>query len=153
MSDLTSARAVSALELTAAIIAAYVSNNPVPTAELAPLIAQVHGAISGLDAGTLTAETGAARQADAEKPSAAQIRKSVRHDGIVSFIDGRTYKTLKRHLTSYGLDPRAYRDRYGLPADYPMVTDEYAERRSALAKEIGLGRPGAMAGRRDRRAA
>ncbi|UIY43518.1 Ros/MucR family transcriptional regulator [Methylobacterium radiotolerans] len=145
----TSASSVSTLELTAAIVAAYVSNNPVPMAELASLIARVHGAITM----TLTPEAGAARQADVEKPSAAQIRKSVRHDGIVSFIDGRTYKTLKRHLTSYGLDPRAYRDRYGLPADYPMVTDEYAERRSALAKEIGLGRPGAIARRRDRRAA
>ena len=130
------------IELAGDIVAAYVSNNPVPAAELPALIARVHGAIAGLVTGTLTTETGAAVQADVEKPSAAQIRKSVRPDGIVSFIDGKTYKTLKRHLTSHGLDPRGYRDRYGLPADYPMVAPSYAEQRSALAKAIGLGVPG-----------
>ena len=133
--------------ITAELVAAYVSNNPVPAAELPAVIARVHGAIAGLVTGTLTTETGAAVQADVEKPSAAQIRKSVRPDGIVSFIDGKTYKTLKRHLTSHGLDPRGYRDRYGLPADYPMVAPSYAEQRSALAKAIGLGQPGAMAER------
>ena len=79
----------------------------------------------------------------AEMPSAAQIRKSINPDGIVSFIDGKTYKTLKRHLTSRGLDPKSYRARYGLPADYPMVAPSYAAQRSALAKTIGLGVPGA----------
>ena len=78
-----------------------------------------------------------------EQPSSAEIRKSVRPDGIVSFIDGKTYKTLKRHLTSRGFDPKTYRDRYGLPLDYPMVASRYAEQRSALAKAIGLGRVGA----------
>jgi predicted transcriptional regulator len=135
------------IELAGDIVAAYVSNNPVPVAELPALITRVHGAIAGLVSGTLTADTGATAQADVEKPSAAQIRKSVRPDGIVSFIDGKTYKTLKRHLTSRGLDPRSYRDRYGLPADYPMVAPSYAEQRSALAKAIGLGQPGAMATR------
>jgi predicted transcriptional regulator len=137
--------------LTAALVAAYVSNNPVPAAELPALIARVHGAISGLVSGTLTAETsftgGAPAQAEVDRPSTAQIRKSVRPDGIVSFLDGKTYKTLKRHLTSHGLDPKAYRERYGLPADYPMVAPAYAEQRSALAKAIGLGQPGAMAER------
>ena len=133
--------------ITAELVAAYVSNNPVPASELPALIAWVHGAVSGLVAGTLTPESGAAPQAEIEKPGAAQVRKSVRQDGIVSFIDGKTYKTLKRHLTSHGLDPRSYRDRYGLPADYPMVAPSYAEQRSALAKAIGLGQPGAMAER------
>ncbi|MCJ2084636.1 MucR family transcriptional regulator [Methylobacterium sp. E-005] len=135
----------SAINLSCEIVAAYVSNNPVPAAELPALIARVHGAIAGLVLGTLTSETGATASAEIDRPSPAQIRKSVRPDGIVSFIDGKTYKTLKRHLTSHGLDPRAYRDRYGLPADYPMVAPAYAEQRSALAKAIGLGRPGAMA--------
>ena len=142
--------------MTAELVAAYVSNNPVPAAELPALIARVHGAISGLVAGTPAAQAGAAPQAEVEKPSAAQIRKSVRHDGIVSFIDGKAYKTLKRHLTGHGLDPRSYRERYGLPADYPMVAPNYAAQRSALAKAIGLGRPGAQAEReatRGRRAA
>ncbi len=135
------------IELAGDIVAAYVSNNPVPAAELPALIARVHGAISGLVTGTLTAETGVPAQAEVERPSTAQIRKSVRPDGIVSFLDGKTYKTLKRHLTSHGLDPKAYRERYGLPADYPMVAPSYAEQRSALAKAIGLGQPGAMAER------
>ncbi|MCJ2084404.1 MucR family transcriptional regulator [Methylobacterium sp. E-005] len=143
------------IELAGDIVAAYVSNNPVPATELPALIARVHGAIAGLGSGTLTTESGAAAQPEIDRPSAAQIRKSVRPDGIVSFIDGKTYKTLKRHLTSHGLDPRAYRDRYGLPADYPMVAPAYAEQRSALAKAIGLGQPGAMAERerKGRRAA
>ncbi|UIY41033.1 Ros/MucR family transcriptional regulator [Methylobacterium radiotolerans] len=132
--------------MTAELVAAYVSNNPVPAAELPALIVRVHGAISGLVAGTPTA-AGAAPQVEVEKPSATQIRKSVRHDGIVSFIDGKLYKTLKRHLASHGLDPRSYRDSYGLPTDYPMVAPGYAEQRSALAKAIGLGQPGAMARR------
>ncbi len=134
------------IELAGDIVAAYVSNNPVPAAELPALIVRVHGAISGLVAGTPTA-AGAAPQVEVEKPSATQIRKSVRHDGIVSFIDGKLYKTLKRHLASHGLDPRSYRDSYGLPTDYPMVAPGYAEQRSALAKAIGLGQPGAMARR------
>ena len=127
------------------IVAAYVSNNSVPSSELPNLIRSVHDAVRGLTSGSTVNEIAASD--DVEKPNAAQIRKSVHPDGIVSFIDGKTYKTLKRHLTSHGLDPRSYRDRYGLPADYPMVAPSYAERRSALAKAIGLGQPGAMAER------
>ncbi|KQS64020.1 MucR family transcriptional regulator [Methylobacterium sp. Leaf361] len=130
-------------ELTADIVSAYVSNNPVPPAELPALIAKVHGAVAAL---TSTGGMGAAAPiVEIEKPTPAQIRKSVRDDGIVSFIDGKAYKTLKRHLSANGLDPKSYRDRYGLPADYPMVAPSYAEQRSALARAIGLGRPGAMA--------
>jgi predicted transcriptional regulator len=139
----TSPNSSAPTELAAGIVAAYVSNNPVPAVELPALITRVHRAIADLVSGTLTADTGAAVQADVEMPSAAQIRKSINPDGIVSFIDGKTYKTLKRHLTSRGLDPKSYRDRYGLPADYPMVAPSYAAQRSALAKTIGLGVPGA----------
>jgi predicted transcriptional regulator len=153
MSETSDEKAGALTALTAELVAAYVSNNSVPAAELPALIARVHGAIAGLVAGTLTAETGAAAPVDMDKPGAAQIRKSVRPDGIVSFIDGKTYKTLKRHLTSHGLDPKSYRERYGLPADYPMVAPSYAEQRSALAKAIGLGQPGAMAERKGRQAA
>ena len=83
---------------------------------------------------------------NAEKPTPAQMRNSVAADGIISFIDGRTYKTLKRHLTTHGLTPQAYRERYGLPSEYPMVAPEYSARRSALARAIGLGRVNAYAG-------
>jgi predicted transcriptional regulator len=129
------------------VVAAYVSNNPVPAAELPALIARVHSAIAGLTSGAGTAAAGEAARETVDKPSPAQIRKSVQQDGIVSFIDGKTYKTLKRHLTANGLSPQSYRERYGLPADYPMVAPSYAEQRSALAKAIGLGQPGAMAER------
>ena len=128
------------------VVAAYVSNNPVPASELPALIARVHGAIAGLVTGAPVAGAAVARET-VDKPSPAQIRKSVQHDGIVSFIDGKTYKTLKRHLTANGLSPQSYREQYGLPTDYPMVAPSYAEQRSALAKAIGLGQPGAMAER------
>ncbi|MET3415225.1 MucR family transcriptional regulator [Methylobacterium sp. 1030] len=131
------------VELASDIVAAYVSNNSIPAPELPNLIWSVHVAVRGLTLGATSSAV--ATSDDIAKPSPAQIRKSVRHDGIVSFIDGKTYKTLKRHLTSHGLDPRSYRDRYGLPADYPMVATSYAEQRSALAKAIGLGRPDVMA--------
>jgi predicted transcriptional regulator len=77
-----------------------------------------------------------------EKPTPAQVRKSITPDAIISFIDGKAYKTMKRHLGTHGLDPHSYRQRYGLPSDYPMVAPNYAAQRSALAKSIGLGRPG-----------
>jgi predicted transcriptional regulator len=123
------------------IVAAYVSNNSIPASELPSLIQSVHSAISGLASGSVPGESAS----EIDRPTPAEIRKSVRPDGIVSFIDGKSYKTLKRHLTSNGLDPRSYRERYGLPADYPMVAPSYAAQRSALAKAIGLGRPGALA--------
>jgi predicted transcriptional regulator len=151
MTDTPSASAGTFTTITAELVAAYVSNNSLPVSELPALITRVHDAIAALASGTTPAETGTATP-DVERPGPAQIRKSVRHDGIVSFIDGKTYKTLKRHLTGHGLDPKSYRDRYGLPADYPMVAPSYAEQRSALAKAIGLGQPGAMA-ERDRKAA
>jgi predicted transcriptional regulator len=124
------------LDLAGDIVAAYVSNNPVRPSDLPDLIRNVYGALSGLDNGTAKA----AAEPEVEKPTAAQIRKSVTPEGIISFLDGKTYKTLKRHLTGHGLDPQGYRARFGLSADYPMVAPEYAARRSELAKSIGLGR-------------
>jgi predicted transcriptional regulator len=135
------------IEVTSEIITAYVSNNPVPASELAALIANVHSAVTGLAAG---GGSDVAAPDKIEKPTHAQIRRSIRDNGIVSFIDGKTYKTLKRHLTSHGLDPKSYRDRYGLPADYPMVAPSYAAQRSALAMRIGLGQLGASRGGKQR---
>jgi len=74
-----------------------------------------------------------------EKPTAAQIKKSITPDGLVSFEDGKSYKTLRRHLTIRGLTPEAYRAKYGLPVDYPMTAPSYSAQRSALAKSLGLG--------------
>ncbi|MDR7038821.1 putative transcriptional regulator [Methylobacterium sp. BE186] len=130
------------IELAAEIVAAYVSNNPVPVAELPALIGNVHQALNGLATGTAQAVA-----EEVEKPTPSQIKKSITPDGLISFIDGRPYKTLKRHLAGHGLDPYSYRQRYGLPSDYPMVAASYAAQRSELAKAIGLGRAGAQAER------
>ena len=83
-----------------------------------------------------------------EKPTAAQIRKSVTPDHLISFLDGKPYRSLKRHLTSQGMTPAEYRQKFGLPHDYPMVAASYAAARSELAKNLGLGQI-----RRDRAAA
>ena len=125
------------MQLAAEIVAAYVSNHSVPKTELLGLISAMHGALTGI--------TNPAANAPAmtnEAATSTQIRRSVTPDHLVSFLDGRSYKTLKRHLTGHGLDPHSYRQRFGLPSDYPMVASNYAAQRSALAKQIGLGRPG-----------
>lgn len=136
MSENTENKAADFVELAGDIASAYVSNNSIPVSELPALIQGIHAALTGLANG----KAQAAPEAEVEKPTAPQIRKSVMQDGIVSFLDGKTYKTLKRHLTTHGLDPQSYRQRYGLSTDYPMVAPEYAKRRSDLAKSIGLGR-------------
>ena len=120
------------------IVSAYVSKNSLPAADLPALIASVHSALIGLS-GTVEAAPVAET---VEKPTPAQVRKSITPDAIISFIDGKSYKTMKRHLGTHGLDPHSYRQRFGLPSDYPMVAPSYAAQRSALAKSIGLGRPG-----------
>ena len=129
------------IELAAQIVSAYVANNPVPVAELSALIGNVHSALNGLATGSASTPA----TAEVEKVTPAQIRKSITPDALISFLDGKPYKTLKRHLTGHGLDPHSYRERYGLPKEYPMVAASYAAQRSELAKAIGLGRPGAQA--------
>jgi predicted transcriptional regulator len=135
MSENTENQTTNFVELAGDIVSAYVSNNSVRPADLPDVIRQVHTALQALATGA----DAASPEAEIEKPSAAQIRKSVTPENIVSFLDGRSYKTLKRHLTTHGLDPHSYRARFGLSADYPMVAPEYAKRRSDLAKSIGLG--------------
>ena len=130
------------IELAGDIVSAYVSNNSVPSADLPALIGSIHSALVGLSS---PVETNAVAEV-VEKPSTAQVRKSVTSDAIISFIDGKPYKTLKRHLGTHGLDPHSYRQRFGLANDYPMVAPSYAAQRSALAKSIGLGRPGGRIG-------
>jgi len=120
------------LPLVTDIVAAHLSNNTVAVSELPQLIRDVYGA--------LAVAGGSAPQA-AERPNpAVPIKRSVTPDYIVCLEDGKKLKMLKRHLrTAYGLSPEAYRERWGLPADYPMVAPNYAKQRSRLAKEIGLG--------------
>lgn len=119
--------------LTTEVVAAYVANNSVPVAELPALLTGVHAAIAGLGG------TPAAAKPEAEKLTSAQIRKSITPDALISFIDGKPYKTLKRHLSGNGLAIEEYRTRYGLPADYPTVAASYSEQRSKLALALGLG--------------
>ncbi|MEN3226260.1 MucR family transcriptional regulator [Methylorubrum rhodesianum] len=131
---------------TVQVVSSYVVNNAVPVADLATLVRIVHAAFDGADA----PETDAGRT-EAPAPTRAQIRRSVGADGLISFIDGRTYQTHKRHLGAHGSTPAAYRECYGLPIDYPMVSPGYAARRSALAKQFGLGRQHPYASRNEAR--
>jgi predicted transcriptional regulator len=122
------------IELTADVVAAYVSNNPVPVGELPKLIADVYTALGQVNGAAPAAEV------EPQKP-AVPIKKSLTPDFIVSLEDGKRFKSLKRHLmTSYGMTPEEYRAKWNLPSDYPMVAPNYAASRSALAKTMGLGR-------------
>ncbi|QLF69812.1 MucR family transcriptional regulator [Peteryoungia desertarenae] len=122
------------VELTADIVAAYVSNHVVPVSELSHLIADVHAALSNT-----TSPAPVASVVEKPKP-AVSVRKSVQDDHLVCLECGGSFKSLKRHLmTHHGLGPEEYREKWDLPADYPMVAPAYAEARSRLAKEMGLG--------------
>lgn len=144
MTEQTASRAAQRLARTAEIASAYVSRNALPTEQLPNLMAEIHRALAALDGAAQAVEEVAVA---AVRPSPAQIRRSVQPEALVSFIDGKSYKTLKRHLAKHGLTPAAYRQRYGLPVDYPTTASEYSERRSRLAREIGLGQPVRMAAR------
>ena len=121
------------LNITARIVAAHLGNNQVDASAIPSLIQSVYRTISGVDAPE--PETVVTLQ------PAVPVRKSVFPDFIVCLEDGKKLKMLKRHLqASYGLTPAAYRTKWGLPRDYPMVAPSYASTRSALAKQIGLGR-------------
>ena len=121
------------IELAADIVSAYVSNNTVPVSDLPALIADVHRALANTSAGMNEPEP------EPLKP-AVNPKKSVFPDYIICLEDGKKFKSLKRHLrTHYDLSPEDYREKWGLPADYPMVAPNYAAARSALAKKMGLG--------------
>lgn len=126
----------SLLEMTAAIVAAHLGHNTVPVGEIRALVAQVHSTLTSLAGGGETSTFAT------ERPQpAVSIKKSILPDYIVCLEDGKKLKMLKRHLkSSYNLSPEQYRERWGLPADYPMVAPKYAEQRSKLAKQIGLGK-------------
>ncbi len=122
------------LRMTADVVAAYVSNNTLATAQLADVIHAVYNSLRGLE--------GQVAEAPAEplKP-AVPIRKSITPEYLVCLEDGKKLKMLKRHLRStYNMTPDDYRTKWGLAADYPMVAPKYAEQRSEFAKKIGLGR-------------
>ncbi len=120
------------LSLTTDIVSAHVANNTVPLAELPGLITSVYRTLANI---------GPASAEPSDRPApAVPVRKSVMPDYLVCLEDGKRLKMLKRHLnTAYNMTPEQYRERWGLPADYPMVAPNYARQRSRLAKEIGLG--------------
>ena len=119
----------SSLELVSKLVSAYVSNNSLPPSEIPHLIKTVHEALKSPG------------QAVAKPEPAVSIKQSVKPEYIVCLDDGKKLKMLKRHLrTAYNMSPDEYRQKWGLPSDYPMVAPEYAARRSELAKKIGLGR-------------
>ena len=129
------------LTLTADIVAAHVSNNSVGMADLPTLIGNVHAALAGLG-GPVAAPV------EEQKP-AVSVRASIKPDYIVCLEDGKKLKMLRRHLmTHYGMTPDDYRAKWNLPRDYPMVAPNYAEKRRALAKSIGLGTKGRGGGRK-----
>ena len=123
------------IDLTSQIVAAYVSRNVVQSSDVATLITTVHQSLKALDQPQDSAE------APADLKPAVPVKKSIFADYIVCLEDGKKLKMLKRHLSSsYGLTPDAYRAKWGLPADYPMVAPNYAKARSDLALKLGLGR-------------
>ena len=121
------------IELTADIVSAYVSNNTVSANDVPNLIGEVYSALSRVGTGVVVA------LAEPAKP-AVNPKKSITPDYLICLEDGKKFKSLKRHLrTMYNLSPEQYREKWGLPPDYPMVAPNYAKARSALAKEMGLG--------------
>jgi predicted transcriptional regulator len=120
------------LELTTEIVSSHVGNNSVAVQDIPELIRQVYGTLTTIDQ---------APSAQPDRPPAAvSVKRSITPDYIICLEDGRKLKMLKRHLkTAYNMTPEEYRERWGLPADYPMVAPNYARQRSELAKKIGLG--------------
>lgn len=126
--------------LTADIVAAHVSNNSVAISDIPLVIRSVHEALTGL---------GSTVEPEVKQEPAVSIRASVKPDYIVCLEDGKKMKMLRRHLaTDHGMTPEDYRAKWNLPMDYPMVAPAYAEKRRALAKEIGLGTKGRGGGRK-----
>ena len=118
--------------LTARIVAAYVSKNQVPISAIGPTVDGVKTALLSLSNKS---------EPEHEKPQpAVNPKRSVFPDRIISLEDGKPYKTLKRHLALRGLTPNQYREKWGLPANYPIVASDYSAQRSAMAKSLGLGR-------------
>lgn len=142
MQDLEIEMKETLITLTSDIVAAHVSNNDVDVEDVPELITNVYGALSHLG------EPDA--QEEPRPEPAVSIRASIKPDYLVCLEDGKKLKMLKRYLrTNYDMTPEEYRARWGLPADYPMVAPNYAEKRRDLAKKIGLGRkPGSGRGRR-----
>ncbi|GAB6053654.1 MucR family transcriptional regulator [Magnetospira thiophila] len=123
------------LQMSVDVVAAYVSNNSLPAAQISEVITTVYSALKSLEGGEVVME-------EAQKP-AVTVKKSITPDYLICLEDGKKMKMLKRYLrTTYGMTAEEYRAKWNLPADYPMVAPNYAAQRSAFAKQIGLGKKG-----------
>ncbi len=147
-------------ELVAQVASAYFANNHVGCGDISTVINQIASCLTPLStiaprmSEIPAPEASPLDLADATKTlSASQIRKSITPDALISFEDNRPYRTLKRHLTAKGLTPNAYREKWGLPADYPMTSASYSAARSIMARSIGLGTPKGRKARRRKSAA
>ena len=130
---MTDAAGKSFVDLTATIVSAYLSHNSTPASEIPNLITQIHAAL-------LRVSTGRGEALLEPAKPAVPVKKSMTPDYLICLEDGKRFKSLKRHLrTQYNMTPEQYRDKWSLPADYPMVAPNYAVARSALAKKMGLG--------------
>ena len=130
---MASSKAETDIELSADIVAAYVSFNSIPPSELSGLIHAVHTTLAKLGGAEVTVP-----QPETLVP-AVSIRKSLTPEYLICLDDGKKFKSLKRHLATLGMTADQYRQKWNLPSDYPMVAPEYASRRSEMAKKIGLG--------------
>jgi len=127
------------IALTIDVVSSYVGQNNIRPEDVPGFIASTHQAIAALS--SANAPAAEATQQSEQFTPAVSVRKSLASpDYIISMIDGKPYKTLRRHLATHGLDPDSYRERYGLKRDYPMVAPSYSETRKSLAQKIGLGR-------------
>jgi predicted transcriptional regulator len=125
--------------LVAEVAAAYFSGSHVSPSDIPGVIAQIAASLGNVSDGAALAD---AEPTSEPKLTRAQIRKSITPDALISFEDGKAYKTLRRHLSVKGLTPDQYRAKWGLPSDYPVTAPSYSAARSALAKSLGLGQKG-----------
>ena len=123
----------------AEVSAAYFANSHVGVSEIGAVIAQIAQSLGAVGGSASEPAASESETSDSRKPTPAQIRKSISPDVLISFEDGRPYKTLRRHLSVRGLTPEQYREKWGLPNDYPMVSPNYSATRSQMAKQLGLG--------------
>lgn len=132
------------IEVTASVVAAYVGGNTIAAADVPGLIRSVHNALASIGGEAVAAP-------EVGKEPAVSIRRSITPDYLICLEDGRKFKSLKRHLrTKYDMSPEQYRARWDLPKDYPMVAPNYAQARSDLAKQMGLGQGGRKPARKAR---
>jgi predicted transcriptional regulator len=123
----------------AEVSAAYFANSHVGVSEIGAVIAQIAQSLGAIGGAPAESEVSESEASAGRKLTPVQVRKSITPDVLISFEDGKPYKTLRRHLSVRGLTPEQYREKWGLPSDYPMVSPNYSETRSRMAKQLGLG--------------